>query len=129
MFSNNHKEYTQKLIFIPLSYFIAIQRFNCYYFSKINGCQKEYGTIGKLYYRLGLERKKMIDLTINWEQLERTIQRARERNIMIPTFAQMKNPELISAGIKEKLRNIGLWDIDAYNLFRITWKNEPQERG
>jgi len=43
----------------------------------------------------------MIDLTINKEQLERTINRAKERNIIIPTFAQMKNPELIPGAIKE----------------------------
>lgn len=71
----------------------------------------------------------MIDLTVNEEQMERTIQRARERNIIIPTFRQQKNPELIPEKIKEKLRNIELWDIDSYNLFRITWKNEPLDFG
>ena len=67
----------------------------------------------------------MIDLTINEEQLERTIKRAREKNIVIPTFAEMKNPELIPDKIKDKLKDVGLWDINSYNLFRITWKNEP----
>lgn len=67
----------------------------------------------------------MIDLTINEEQLKRTVERAREKNIIIPTFKQMINPELIPDSIKEKLKSIGLWDIDSYNLFRITWKNEP----
>lgn len=67
----------------------------------------------------------MIDLTVNEEQLERTIQRARERDLIIPTFRQQKNPNLIPEKIKEKLRSIGLWDIHPYNLFRITWKNEP----
>jgi cysteine synthase len=71
----------------------------------------------------------MIDLTINEEQLKRTIERAREKNIIIPTFEQMKNPELIPDKIKDKLKNIGLWDINSYNLFRITWKNEPQKKG
>ncbi len=71
----------------------------------------------------------MIDLTINEEQLERTIKRAREKNIIIPTFAEQKNPELIPDKIKNKLKNIGLWDIDSYNLFRITWKNEPVKKG
>ncbi|MDD4896871.1 MAG: pyridoxal-phosphate dependent enzyme, partial [Atribacterota bacterium] len=32
-------------------------------------------------------------------------------------------------GIKEKLKKIGLWDIDSYNLFRITWKNQPVKVG
>jgi len=71
----------------------------------------------------------MIDLTINEKQLKRTIQRARERNIIIPTFEEMKNPNRIPEKIKNKLKNIGLWDINSYNLFRITWKNEPTATG
>ncbi len=71
----------------------------------------------------------MIDLTIHEEQLKRTVQRARERNILIPTFAQMKNPELIPANVKEELKGIGLWDVNPRNLFRITWKNEPVAQG
>jgi cysteine synthase len=71
----------------------------------------------------------MIDLSIDKEQLDRTVQRARERNIIIPTFEQMKNPSLIPDEIKEKLEGVGLWEIDSLNLFRITWKNEPVARG
>jgi cysteine synthase len=71
----------------------------------------------------------MIDLTIQEEQLERTVQRARERNIIIPTFEQMKNPSSVPDRIKEELQHVGLWEIDSRNLFRITWKNEPVERG
>jgi len=71
----------------------------------------------------------MINLTINEKQLERTIKRAREKNIIIPTFAEQKNPELIPDKIKDKLKYIGLWDINSYNLFRITWKNEPVKKG
>ncbi len=48
----------------------------------------------------------MINLTINEKQLERTIKRARERNIIIPTFAEQKNPELIPDKIKDKLKYI-----------------------
>ncbi len=71
----------------------------------------------------------MIDLTINEEQLARTVRRARERDIIIPTFEQMKDPSLIPAAIKQELAKVGLWEIDSLNLFRITWKNEPRERG
>jgi cysteine synthase len=71
----------------------------------------------------------MIDLSINKEQLERTIQRARERNIIIPTFAQMKDPSLIPDKVKAGLKDIGLWDVNSLNLFRITWKNEPTAYG
>jgi cysteine synthase len=71
----------------------------------------------------------MIDLTINEEQLVRTAQRARERNIIIPTFKQQKDPTLIPDKIKEQLSLVGLWDVDSRNLFRITWKNEPVAEG
>ncbi len=71
----------------------------------------------------------MIDLTIDEKQLERTIRRARERNIIIPTFRQQKDPSLIPPKIKQELKKIKLWDIYPYNLFRITWKNEPIDFG
>jgi cysteine synthase A len=66
---------------------------------------------------------------INEDVLRRTAERCRERNIIIPTFAQQKNPETVPEPIKERLKEVGLWDIDPVNLFRITWKNEPKERG
>ena len=71
----------------------------------------------------------MIDLTIEVEARERGIKRAQEQNIVIPTFAQMKNPDLIPDSIKGSLTNIGLWDLTPENLFRITWKNEPIPHG
>ena len=71
----------------------------------------------------------MIDLTINEEKLKRAVERARERNIIIPTFAQMKEPSLIPDAIKARLAHVGLWDVNSLNLFRITWKNEPVARG
>ncbi len=71
----------------------------------------------------------MIDLMIHEEQLERTIERARERKIIIPTFKQQKNPDSIPEKIKNELKGVGLWDINSLNLFRITWKNEPVDSG
>lgn len=70
-----------------------------------------------------------IDLTIQKERRERVIERARDRNIIVPTFAQMKNPDLIPDRIKSELAQIGLWEVNPRNLFRITWKNEPIEQG
>ena len=70
-----------------------------------------------------------IDLTVYPDRLENSIKRARERNIIIPTFAQMKDPSLIPAKYKEELKSIGLWELNPRNLFRITWKNEPKEKG
>ncbi len=62
---------------------------------------------------------------VNEEVLQKTVQRCREQGIIIPTYKQMRNPELVPEKIKAKLKNIGLWDLDPLNLFRITWKNEP----
>ncbi|MCE1253843.1 MAG: pyridoxal-phosphate dependent enzyme [Anaerolineae bacterium] len=70
-----------------------------------------------------------IDLSIHQDRLARTVKLARERNIIIPTFAQMKNPDLIPASVKEELGKIGLWDVAPRNLFRISWKNEQKAAG
>lgn len=61
--------------------------------------------------------------------LAATIKRCRERNIIIPTYNQMRNPDLAPKSVKEGLKNVGLWDLNPLNLFRITWKNEPVEFG
>jgi cysteine synthase len=61
--------------------------------------------------------------------LENTIRRCRENKVIIPTYAQMRNPELVPKVIQKKLKSIGLWDLNPLNLFRITWKNEPTKSG
>ena len=71
----------------------------------------------------------MINLEVNQQRLEKAVLRAREQNIIIPTFRQMKDPGLIPEEIKKELAGIGLWDIHPRNLFRITWKNEPLPKG
>jgi cysteine synthase len=71
----------------------------------------------------------VIDLRINESLLERTIERAKERDIIIPTFRQMQNPDEIPEKIKAQLTKLGLWDMNSRNLFRITWHNEPKASG
>lgn len=61
--------------------------------------------------------------------VEKSIRRCRERGIIIPTYKQMADPDLIPEGIKQELKQIGLWDLNPLNLFRITWKNDPVESG
>ncbi len=70
-----------------------------------------------------------INHIVNPEARRKAIERFREKGIVLPTFAQMRNPELVPEKIKESLRHIGLWDLHPANLFRITWKNEPIEKG
>jgi len=71
----------------------------------------------------------LIDLTVNEEVLKKAVKRAKEQGVVIPTFEQMKNPELIPDEVKEKLKDVGLWDINPLNLFRISWQNEAKETG
>jgi cysteine synthase len=71
----------------------------------------------------------MIDLSMDRDKLERAVRRARERNIVIPTFKQQKDPSRAPERIRRQLKNVGLWDVNPLNLFRITWKNEPVSSG
>jgi len=69
------------------------------------------------------------DKVVDSAVLQKAIDRYREKGVILPTFAQMQNPELVPDKIKEKLKTIGLWDLHPLNLFRITWKNEPKAVG
>ena len=70
-----------------------------------------------------------IDLTLDKDRRRHAVQRVRERGIIIPTYAQMKDPSLIPSKVKERLANVGLWDVNPLNLFRITWHNQPVPQG
>jgi cysteine synthase len=70
-----------------------------------------------------------IDKITSETALENAVSRFRERGIILPTFEQQRRPELIPEKIRAKLKDAGLWDINPLNLFRITWKNEPVEKG
>jgi cysteine synthase A len=69
------------------------------------------------------------DRVVDQAILDKAIAHFRAKGIILPTFAEQRDPELIPGKIKDKLRNIGLWDLHPLNLFRITWKNEPKEKG
>ncbi len=70
-----------------------------------------------------------IDLTVDPIGRSRAIQRVKERNIIIPTFKQMKDPTTLPYQIREELKHIGLWDVNPRNLFRITWHNQARADG
>jgi len=72
---------------------------------------------------------KLISQIVDKEKRSRAVKRFQERGIILPTFQQQKNPETVPEKIKEKLKSIGLGDVNPFNLFRITWKNEPKESG
>jgi cysteine synthase len=72
---------------------------------------------------------EIIDKVQNADIRAKAARRFKEKGIILPTFKQMRNPELIPGEIKDQLKNVGLWDLNPLNLFRITWKNEPKEFG
>ncbi len=71
----------------------------------------------------------LINLNGDPKVRKNNIDRCREKGILLPTFSQMVDPSTIPAGIQEKLADVGLWDVNPLNLFRITWKNEPTKDG
>ncbi len=83
------------------------------------------GTLGIITQGFAMK----ISGSMNDLALQNAIQRARERQVVLPTIAQQIDPSAIPLKIREKLRSIGLWDVNPLNLFRITWKNEPQKVG
>jgi cysteine synthase len=56
--------------------------------------------------------------------IKKTATLCKKRGVVIPTFAQMRDPQLIPEQIRKKLSGVGLWDVNPLNLFRITWKND-----
>ena len=71
----------------------------------------------------------MIDLSVNEAGLAKAVQRAKEKNIVVPTLSQMVDPKKIPAKVVQGLASVGLWDVNPLNLFRINWHNAPVEKG
>lgn len=63
-------------------------------------------------------------LNLNEAVLERAAKLCRQRGVVIPTLAQMRDPSKIPQKVKQLLAGVGLWDINPLNLFRICWKND-----
>ena len=60
------------------------------------------------------------------EVRRRAAARCREKGVVIPTLAEMRDPTRIPAPIRQRLAKVRLTDVDPVNLFRITWKNDPE---
>jgi cysteine synthase len=74
--------------------------------------------------QFGLERD-VVDRGI----LERTAGRFRDARIVLPTFAQLADPGLIPAGIRESLASVGPDEAHPLNLFRVNWYNDAGRAG
>ena len=70
-----------------------------------------------------------IDEVVDHKILEKTVAHFKEKNIILPTFAQLRDPGLIPEPIRKILRRVGLWELHPANLFRINWKNEQKPKG
>jgi cysteine synthase len=71
----------------------------------------------------------MIDLTKNEAQIEKNARLCARQGILLPTYEQMAEPDTIPESIKEELKSIGRNDVHSRNLYRVTWENEPKEKG
>ncbi len=67
--------------------------------------------------------------TMHPDVIRKTARRCRDRQIVIPTFSQLRDPETIPPAITRRLAGVGLWDVNPLNLFRITWKNDVKTGG
>lgn len=65
----------------------------------------------------------------NQEYLNKTIQRCKEKNIILPTFNQLKHPDTIPNEILSEIRNVGIQETHPINLFRINWRNDSSTGG
>ena len=64
--------------------------------------------------------------TYHEEVVQRSARRCKQRGILIPTFEQMRHPDSAPEAVKARLQAIGPNVVDPANLFRITWKNNPE---
>ena len=65
----------------------------------------------------------------NENNLQNTLNRCKEKNIVLPKFSELKEPDTISDEINEKLEEVSLQDLNPLNLFRINWCNDPETHG
>ncbi len=58
------------------------------------------------------------------QSYDNAVTRFRENNIVLPTFAQLREPATIPASIQEQLGSVEKDAADPRNLFRVHWYNE-----
>jgi len=66
---------------------------------------------------------------VDAEVLERTVGRFREAGIALPRFAELADPTLVPARVRERLADVGPDDPHPLNLFRVHWFNDPSRTG
>ena len=71
----------------------------------------------------------MIDLTVHWEGRAHNLSRAKEHSVLLPTFAQLRDPRRIGDAIRAQLSKTPLSAAEPINLFRLHWHNEAKANG
>lgn len=65
----------------------------------------------------------------NEQYLAKTIKRCKEKNVLLPKFDELKDPETIPEELKENLKKIKIDELHPLNLYRINWQNDPETGG
>ncbi len=68
-------------------------------------------------------RYGLLQTIVDPQSYQRSIQRFREANILLPTFSQLANPATIPTEIQSALNNIDRNTAHPLNLFRVHWYN------
>jgi len=66
----------------------------------------------------------MEDHIVDREVYDRTVQQFKQRNILLPTFAELAKPSLIPLAIRQALAAVKPDAADPLNLFRVHWYND-----
>jgi len=74
--------------------------------------------------RLGLERD-----VVDTDVYERTVERFRDRQIVLPTFSELADPASIPGRVTAALGPVGPDDAHPLNLFRVHWHNDAARTG
>ncbi len=74
--------------------------------------------------RLGLETD-----IVDRQVYENTVRRFRDAHIVLPTFAELADPERMPAVVTAALAGVDPDAADARNLFRVHWHNDRTRRG
>ena len=68
-------------------------------------------------------RYGLLQEIVDGDNYERSVERFREAEVLLPTFAQLADPSLIPTSITDALSDIDRDDPHPLNLFRVHWYN------
>jgi cysteine synthase len=75
------------------------------------------------------ERTDSPHAVVDEQVLERTVERFREAEIVLPRFAELADPTLVPTRLRKRLADVGPDDPHPLNLFRVHWFNDRARTG